>query len=87
MAYYLVSDEGSDPVIQSVLGIKRGQLVGVTDPSQVNVARPSRRMARSTWQGLCWQGREGRVCPRGSSCKGNSMPYESRRELADELGV
>jgi SNF2 family DNA or RNA helicase len=37
MSYYLVSDEGSDPVIQTVLGIKRGQLVGVMDPCQEKV--------------------------------------------------
>lgn len=29
IAYYLVSDEGSDPVIQSTLGLKRAQLEGV----------------------------------------------------------
>lgn len=32
MAYYLVSDEGSDPVLQSTLGIKRAQLEGVRSP-------------------------------------------------------
>jgi len=33
MAYYLVSDEGSDPIISDVLGIKKGQLSGVIDPN------------------------------------------------------
>jgi SNF2 family DNA or RNA helicase len=31
-AYYLVADEGSDPVIRDALGIKRGQSVPVLDP-------------------------------------------------------
>lgn len=34
VAYYLTSDEGSDPVVQSVLGVKRGQLEGVRNPDQ-----------------------------------------------------
>jgi SNF2 family DNA or RNA helicase len=34
VVYYLVSDSGSDPVIQSVLGLKRGQLEGVRNPDQ-----------------------------------------------------
>jgi SNF2 family DNA or RNA helicase len=33
-AYYLVSEEGSDPVIQSVLGLKRVQLEGVRSPDK-----------------------------------------------------
>ena len=32
LAYYLVSAEGSDPVIQSALGVKRAQLDGVRKP-------------------------------------------------------
>jgi len=32
-AYFLLSEEGSDPVIADVLGIKRAQLEGVRDPS------------------------------------------------------
>jgi SNF2 family DNA or RNA helicase len=32
VAYYLVSDEGSDPVLQSTLGIKKAQLEGVRNP-------------------------------------------------------
>jgi SNF2 family DNA or RNA helicase len=32
LSYFLVSDEGSDPVIADILGIKRGQIEGVTDP-------------------------------------------------------
>jgi len=32
VAYYLLSDEGSDPVIQSVLGVKKAQLEGVRNP-------------------------------------------------------
>jgi SNF2 family DNA or RNA helicase len=34
MAYYLVSDEGSDPIISDVLGIKKNQLSGVINPNQ-----------------------------------------------------
>jgi SNF2 family DNA or RNA helicase len=34
IAYYLVSDEGSDPIISDVLGIKKGQLQGVINPEQ-----------------------------------------------------
>ena len=31
MAYFLISDEGSDPIIADILGIKRGQIEGVCD--------------------------------------------------------
>ena len=31
-AYYLVADEGSDPVIADVLGIKDAQATGIVDP-------------------------------------------------------
>jgi SNF2 family DNA or RNA helicase len=34
VAYYLLSDSGSDPVIQSTLGLKRSQLEGVRNPDQ-----------------------------------------------------
>lgn len=34
VAYYLTSEHGSDPVIQSVLGVKRGQIEGVISPDQ-----------------------------------------------------
>lgn len=32
MAYFLLADEGSDPVVADVLGIKKGQIEGVRDP-------------------------------------------------------
>lgn len=32
LAYYLLSDHGSDPVVADVLGIKRSQIEGVRDP-------------------------------------------------------
>ncbi len=32
VAYYLVSDEGSDPLVAETLGIKRQQMDGITDP-------------------------------------------------------
>lgn len=32
VAYYLVTDDGSDPVIAETLGIKRQQMDGITDP-------------------------------------------------------
>src|SRR3546814_20616596 len=32
MAYFLVSEEGSDPVVSGVLGIKREQIEGVRHP-------------------------------------------------------
>jgi SNF2 family DNA or RNA helicase len=37
-AWFLVSDEGSDPTMAEVLGIKRGQLEGLRDPSGSVVA-------------------------------------------------
>lgn len=37
LAYYLVSDEGADPVMVDVLGLKRAQLRGVNDPSGESV--------------------------------------------------
>ncbi len=33
-AYYLVSDEGSDPVVAETLGIKREQVEGIKDPTR-----------------------------------------------------
>jgi hypothetical protein len=33
-AYYLLADEGSDPVISDVLGIKKQQIEGIRDPNQ-----------------------------------------------------
>lgn len=33
MAYYLVAEEGSDPVVAEVLGVKRQQIEGVRDPN------------------------------------------------------
>lgn len=32
MAYYLLSEDGSDPVIADLLGLKKGQIEGVVDP-------------------------------------------------------
>lgn len=32
VAYYLLSEDGSDPVIADLLGLKRGQIEGVVDP-------------------------------------------------------
>jgi len=32
IVYYLISDEGSDPIVSDVLGIKREQIEGVRDP-------------------------------------------------------
>jgi SNF2 family DNA or RNA helicase len=32
MAYYLVTDEGSDPIVMDVLGVKREQIEGVRNP-------------------------------------------------------
>ena len=33
MAYYLLSNEGSDPIVSDVLGIKREQIEGVRNPT------------------------------------------------------
>jgi SNF2 family DNA or RNA helicase len=33
-SYYLLADEGSDPVISDVLGLKRQQIEGIRDPNQ-----------------------------------------------------
>jgi len=38
VAYYLVADEGSDPVIADVLGLKEAQATGVIDPDRAGVA-------------------------------------------------
>ncbi|MBI3441774.1 MAG: ATP-dependent helicase, partial [Proteobacteria bacterium] len=32
MAYFMLADSGSDPIIADILGIKRGQIEGVMDP-------------------------------------------------------
>lgn len=34
IAYYLVAEEGSDPVVSEILGLKRGQIEGLRDPNQ-----------------------------------------------------
>lgn len=36
-AYFLVSDSGSDPIMVDVLGLKRDQLEGITDPNAANI--------------------------------------------------
>lgn len=36
-AYYLVADEGSDPVIADVLGLKEAQATGIVDPERAGV--------------------------------------------------
>jgi SNF2 family DNA or RNA helicase len=38
MSYYLVAEEGSDPVIADVLGIKEAQAAGIRDPDQAGTA-------------------------------------------------
>lgn len=38
MAYYLVAEEGSDPVISDVLGIKEAQAAGIRDPETATEA-------------------------------------------------
>jgi SNF2 family DNA or RNA helicase len=40
MAYVLVADEGSDPVISDVLGIKEAQSVGIVDPQAASSDQP-----------------------------------------------
>jgi SNF2 family DNA or RNA helicase len=37
VAYYLVADEGSDPVIADVLGLKEAQATGIVDPDRAGV--------------------------------------------------
>lgn len=37
VAYYLVADEGSDPVIADVLGLKEAQATGIIDPDRAGV--------------------------------------------------
>jgi SNF2 family DNA or RNA helicase len=39
VAYYLIAEDGSDPIVADVLGVKRGQIVGVTDPDKELVER------------------------------------------------
>jgi hypothetical protein len=39
VAYYLIAEDGSDPIVADVLGVKRGQIVGVTDPNKELVER------------------------------------------------
>lgn len=39
VAYYLVADSGSDPIVSDVLGLKRAQLDGVRDPNAELVTR------------------------------------------------
>ena len=33
MAYFLIAETGSDPVIADVLGVKRAQMQGIRDPN------------------------------------------------------
>lgn len=39
LAYYLVSEDGSDPIIADVLGVKREQIEGVRNPAQGLIER------------------------------------------------
>lgn len=39
-AYYLVADEGSDPVVADVLGLKRAQAAGIVDPEGSVIGAP-----------------------------------------------
>jgi len=39
MAYYLLSEFGSDPIIADVLGVKRSQMQGIRDPNASLIAR------------------------------------------------
>lgn len=39
MAYYLLADHGSDPIIADVLGVKRSQMEGIRDPNASLIAR------------------------------------------------
>ncbi|TAL65834.1 MAG: ATP-dependent helicase [Burkholderiaceae bacterium] len=32
MAYFLLSEDGSDPIVSEIVGVKKGQVEGVTDP-------------------------------------------------------
>jgi SNF2 family DNA or RNA helicase len=34
VAYYLVSEDGSDPIVADVLGLKKQQIEGIKDPDQ-----------------------------------------------------
>src|SRR5271157_4628741 len=38
-SYYLLSDEGSDPVVSDVLGVKKQQIEGIRDPNQALVTQ------------------------------------------------
>jgi len=39
MAYFLLSDSGSDPIVSDVLGVKREQIEGVRSPGEHLVER------------------------------------------------
>lgn len=39
MAYYLIAEDGADPIISDVLGVKRGQIEGVRDPNAELIER------------------------------------------------
>lgn len=39
MAYFLISDEGSDPIVSDVLGVKREQIEGVRNPGEGLIER------------------------------------------------
>ena len=40
ISYYLMAETGSDPVISDILGVKRQQLNGISDPDQEMVQQP-----------------------------------------------
>ena len=57
MAYYLISEEGSDPIVADVLGVKRSQVDGIRNPEQELVEKLTgsdgshiRRLAESYMQ-------------------------------------
>ncbi|WP_198551380.1 MULTISPECIES: hypothetical protein [unclassified Stenotrophomonas] len=39
MAYFLIADSGSDPIVSEVLGVKRAQIEGVRNPGEHLVER------------------------------------------------
>jgi hypothetical protein len=42
MAYILITNTGSDPVIADILGLKRSQIDGVVDPNRPLVTKQRR---------------------------------------------
>ena len=77
LAYFLISDHGSDPVVSEVLGVKREQIEGVRNPGEHLVERVDigeNQLRRLAQQFLASQGESAPTPPPPTSLFPESPP-------------